>query len=114
MSFEKTAAEGDVVGTLRLAVVTGSLWAIGSSWSMAIRQVVLFILPNDASDVVIGELLSASITTLLGVGVAIAAARHWGCCSRNFCNCRDGSDRANNGGAPRPTGRWHLRRSEGV
>ena len=52
MSFQKSAADGDIIGALQLALVYGSLWAIGSSWSTAIRGVVLFILPDDSRDVV--------------------------------------------------------------
>ena len=92
MSFQKSAADGDIIGALQLALVYGSLWAIGSSWSTAIRGVVLFILPDDSRDVVFGELISASITTVLGVTVSVAVARNWGRCCKPWCGAKKTED----------------------
>ena len=100
MSFQKSAADGDIVGALQLAVVYGSLWAIGSSWSTAIRGVVLFILPDDSRDVVFGEFLSASITTVLGVFVSVAAARNWGRGCGPLCGAKKTKDAPPEGTRP--------------
>lgn len=67
MSYEESAIHGNWMGMLRFAVVNGALWAIGTSWSTAIRAVTLQMLPDDSQDVVLGELAAASITTVLSV-----------------------------------------------
>jgi len=57
------------MGALRQSIVYASLWAIGSSWALAIREVVTSIVPNRGA----GELLAASLTTLVAVGATFAA-----------------------------------------
>ena len=69
------------MGMLRFAVLNGALWAVGSSWSIAIRAVTLQILPKDSHDVVFGELAAATVTTLLSVVVSYAVMRRK-CCHR--------------------------------
>ena len=81
MSYAESATEGNWVGMLRFAVLNGALWAVGSSWSTAIRAVTLQIVPNDAQDVVFGELTAATVTTFLSVTVSYAVMRRK-CCRR--------------------------------
>jgi hypothetical protein len=64
---------------MRFAVLNGALWAVGTSWSTAIRAVTLQIVPNDAQDVVFGEIAAATVTTLISVIVSYAVMRR-GCC----------------------------------
>ena len=72
-SFAEHASRGNALGALRMGLVNGALWAIGISWATAIRGVVRALLPEDTMDVVLGELLAAGSTTLLGVGVSVLA-----------------------------------------
>ena len=72
MSYADAASQGNVVNTLRHAILTGTLWAIGISWSTAIRSVTLLLVPDDSFDQIIGELLSTVIVTVIGVGTALA------------------------------------------
>lgn len=72
MSYTQSAVDGNWVGMVRFAVLNGALWAVGTSWSTAIRAVTLQILPNDSRDVVLGEVAAATMTTLLSVAVSYA------------------------------------------
>ena len=75
-SYQEAAQRGDPVGVVRQAVLFSALWAIGSSWSIAIREMVTSILPSD--NVVGAELAAASVTTLLSLTVTcLVTAR---CC----------------------------------
>lgn len=80
MSFQEVAGRGDIVGTLRTAAVTGSLWAIGSAWAISIRAVVRALFPTDTLDVVLAEVVAALITTAFGTILAVALA--YDCCKR--------------------------------
>ena len=75
MTFIESAQRGEVLNTTRYAVLNGSLWAVGIAWSTAIRSVVITLVPDDARDVVLGELLAASITTFLAVGISILVSK---------------------------------------
>jgi hypothetical protein len=75
MSFQDHAERGDALGAARLAIAYGALWAIGSSWSIAIREVTLLMLPDDTMDVVIAELLAAGIVTFISVNVSVLALK---------------------------------------
>ena len=77
MSFESAVAQGSALGALKAATIYGSLWAIGSSWANAIREIARLVLPEDTMEAVLAEALAAGITTVLGVGVALLAARTW-------------------------------------
>lgn len=77
MSFQNNAESGDVLGAIRTAIVYGSLWAIGSSWSIAIREVVRAIFPENSIDRILAELASAGITTIMGVSLSVLATRTW-------------------------------------
>jgi len=68
---------------LRFAVLNGALWAIGSSWSTAIRAVTLQIVPNDSKDVVFGEIAAATVTTLLSMAASYAVMRRRCCRGRS-------------------------------
>lgn len=81
MSYAESATEGNWVGMLRFAVLNGALWAVGSSWSTAIRAVTLQIVPNDSRDVVLGEIAAATVTTLFSVVVSYVVMRQ-NCCRR--------------------------------
>ena len=83
MSFHESASRVDIVSTLQIAMVNGALWAIGSSWSTAIREIVVTFFPENSDDRVLAELGAAFITTFFGVGVAILATRK---CTKCFTN----------------------------
>ena len=76
MTFHESAEQGDILNSLRIAIVYGALWAIGSSWSTAIRETVITLVPNDSDNRVFAELGAAAITTIFGVGVAVLATRN--------------------------------------
>lgn len=82
MSYVQSALDGNVAGMLRFAILSGSLWAVGSAWSTAIRAVVLELLPDSLGSAVGAELLAAACTTALAVGVSYAATRR--CCERRI------------------------------
>ena len=75
MSFSEQVRQGDAVAALRTATVYGALWAIGSSWSTAVRKIVLQIVVHVSLPEVWGELLAVGITTILGIGVALVAVQ---------------------------------------
>ena len=81
MSYAESATAGNWVDMLRFAILNGALWAVGTSWSTAIRAVTLQIVPRDSRDVVLGEIAAASVTTVLSVVVSYAVMRR-GCCAR--------------------------------
>jgi len=88
-SFAERASEGDALGTIRYGMVNGALWAIGIAWSNAIRETLRALLPEDVLDVVVAELVAATLTTVLGAGVAIAATRkNW--CGSSVSPCERG------------------------
>lgn len=80
MSYVESATAGNFLDMLRFAVLNGALWAVGTSWSTAIRAVTLQIVPDDSRDVVFGELAAASVTTILSVVVSYTVMRR-GCCT---------------------------------
>ena len=64
------------MSAIQTAVVYGSLWAIGTSWSTAIREMVLVALPNNGtSSNVAGEFLAAVLTTFLAILISTFAVR---------------------------------------
>ena len=75
-SYQAAALEGDATGVLREAVLHASLWAIGSSWALAIREAVTASFP-DTGDAVVAELLAAAVTTAFALGATFGATR---CC----------------------------------
>jgi hypothetical protein len=77
MSYEQSTVQGDVLQSFRTAIVYGTLWAIGSSWATAIREVVLLLVPEDDSNRALAELGSAGLTTVFGITLAILATRTW-------------------------------------
>lgn len=81
-TYSDSARRGEIFSTIRYALLNGSLWAVGSAWSVSIRAVVMELLPNGKVDIVIGELLAALLTTFFGVGIAILVARDWWCLMR--------------------------------
>lgn len=70
MSFHESARNGYVIDTMKAAIMTGSLWAIGSSWSVAIRSIVIEIIPDNEKSIVLGELGAAVLTTVIGMSFA--------------------------------------------
>lgn len=79
MSYREEAAKGNITGTLQQGVLTGTLWAIGISWSTAIRAITLALLPQDTEDQILAEVIATLLTTFFGVIVALVAARDWTC-----------------------------------
>lgn len=78
MSYFESARRGEIVSTTRYAILNGSLWAIGLSWSTAIRSIVITLIPSDTRDIVLGEFLAAVITTVVAVGISVGIS--WRCC----------------------------------
>lgn len=74
MSYAQSATDGNFVGMMRFAVLNGALWAIGSSWSTAIRSVTLEMIPSELLDVQVSEILAATITTLIALAVSYVTA----------------------------------------
>ena len=85
MSYIESAHNGEIVNTSRYAIINGSLWAVGISWSTAIRAIVITIIPKDTREVIIGEILAAAITTCLAVAIAIIVGKG---CKRTYSNDR--------------------------
>lgn len=73
MSFHESTSKGDVILSLKTGIVYGALWAIGSSWSVAIREVVLLLVPENSDNQVLAELGAALLTTTFGVATALLA-----------------------------------------
>ena len=82
MTYEENIARANVRGALTSAAATGTLWAIGLSWSNAIRGITLAIFPTDERDVILGELVAALTTTFLGIAVAFTVVRSCNTCTR--------------------------------
>lgn len=78
--FYELAARGDALGACKTAATYAALWAIGSSWATAIRSIALILFPPDERDVVIAELVSASIVTVAGILISIFIVRIKCCC----------------------------------
>ena len=76
-TFAGHAREGDIVGTFRLALINGSLWAIALSWADTIRLVVHTLFARESVREVADDILATGVTTLLGVGFALLVARRW-------------------------------------
>jgi len=76
-TFTQSAKRGDVIGILRQAIITGSLWAIALSWSGTIREVTSSIITGGGTQNIIAELVASLITTAFGTLIAIIAARQW-------------------------------------
>ena len=85
-AFHDAASRRDPVGMLRQAALYASLWAIGSSWSVAIREIVTAIVPTVDDDdgdenewrVVLAELGAAATTTLLAICATLGATARCG------------------------------------
>lgn len=75
MSYETSVRQGNVTDVLQRAILYGTLWAIGSAWSTAIRESAIAILPNTNEEniVVLMELGAATLTTVIAVGIAFIA-----------------------------------------
>lgn len=82
MTFQESAARGDIVSTFQTAIVYGALWAIGSSWSTAIREIAVTVMPESSNNRILAEIGSAALTTVLGVTVAVLATLDYARCHR--------------------------------
>lgn len=74
-NFATQAQAGNVLGVLQVAILQGSLYAIGTAWATATRAIVVLAVGESHRVAWAGELLAALLTTLLGAGVAIAVMR---------------------------------------
>lgn len=90
-AFETAAERGDAVGAFQRAFVNGALWATALSWSNAIREVTRAFLPDETEEIVLGEVLAASITTLLAIAAAMVVLF---CCARDARKGHAGTHRA--------------------
>ena len=79
MSFSESVQRGDAFGALRMASVYSALWAIGSSWSTAIREIARVIVPANSTEAVVAEILAAGVVTVLGMGISLLVTRN--CCA---------------------------------
>ena len=73
-TYQEAAQRGDAIGVVRQAVLFSALWALGSSWTIAIRKVVMGIVGDDGN-AVYAELTAAAITTLIALGATFIATR---------------------------------------
>ena len=81
MSFQQSAQKGDFLTTLSYACLNGALWAVGSAWATAIREIMVVVIPRTNDNlVVLTEFGSAGITTVLAAGVAVLIMKTWTCC----------------------------------
>lgn len=62
-------------GLVRFSILNGVLFSVGTSWSTAIREVSRLVLPEDTPDAVLAELFAATLTTAIGVGIALCVGR---------------------------------------
>ena len=69
MTYQEAIERRDAFGVARHAVMFVALWIMGNSWSIAIRQAVLSIVPDNS--VLIAEVAAASITTLFALGASL-------------------------------------------
>ena len=106
MSFEQRARNRDALGAVSTAAVYGALWAIGSSWSTAIREVTRLLLPTDTLDAVVAEVVAAALVTVFGVGVAFLVTVPCPTTSRAWAACCTQPKPP----PPRPPGRAVIRR----
>ena len=81
MSFQEQVARGSAVGALRTGAVYGALWAIGSSWSNAIREIARILFPEEDMDAIFAEIIATGLVTLMGIGIALLAAQDWCSCN---------------------------------
>lgn len=73
-TYQEAAQRGDAIGVVRQAVLFSALWALGSSWSIAIRKVVMGVVGGDGN-AVYAEVAAASITTLIALSATFVATR---------------------------------------
>ena len=73
--FETHAFSGNAYGAVRTAMTFTMLWAIGSSWSTAIRAIAIELVPHETMNIVLAELSAASVTTFLAFAI-IYVTRH--------------------------------------
>lgn len=83
--FFEYASKGSMLSAFRYSALYAVLWAIGTSWSTAIRSIVLELFPHDTMDIVIAELSAAAATTILGLGIAYVSTRPYGRCCDWVC-----------------------------
>ena len=74
-TYQSAALNRSVASLLQQAVFYASLWAIGSSWAGAIREVALLLFPADSGNRIGAEVLYATLTTGIAVVSTLAATR---------------------------------------
>lgn len=79
--FQSEVDRGNPFGALRHAAIFAVLWAIGTSWSTAIREIAVLLVGEDTFDVVLAELFAAGVTTILGIGIAFCTTQ---CCTAMY------------------------------
>lgn len=72
--FEQAALAGDLTLTLQMGLLTGTLWAIGSGWATAIRNICVEV-AKDSPHMWVAELVAALLTTAAGSLLAINVKR---------------------------------------
>lgn len=79
--FHSELHKGNPLGALQHAAIYAVLWAIGTSWSTAIREIAVVLVGEDTFDVVLAELFAAGVTTVIGIGIAFCATQ---CCNAAY------------------------------
>jgi hypothetical protein len=85
-TFDEYTSRGDTWGALRSAATFSALWAIGASWSTAIRAIALELFPHESMDVVWVELAAAGTTTVFGLTISFIMTR---CATRCYMSARE-------------------------
>ena len=73
-TYQEAVLQGNSILIVQQSIITASLWAIGSSWATAIREVSLSLLP-DITSTVFAELCAAFLTTGLAIAITLFVIR---------------------------------------
>ena len=107
-TYQEAAQKGDAIGVVRQAVLFASLWSLGSSWVIAIRQVAMTIIPDENDDnVVVAEILAALITTTIALAATFVVTRR---CSTSSSSSLEEEGVAHNRSSSQPRRRIPARR----
>ena len=92
--FYEYASNGSMFSAFRYSVIYAVLWAIGTSWSTAIRSISLELFPHDTMDVVFAELAAALATTIIGLTIAYVTTRPYSVCCEWMCSVKRAEEEA--------------------
>lgn len=109
--FYQVASRGRPLEALRSAAVFAALWAIGTAWSTAIREIAVLVFPHSDMDAVLAELVAAAITTVIALAVSLVAAHDWKCFSSELPTIQSHGSATSTGETSSRS--MHSRRSRG-